>query len=115
MRLYTIAQHTIATLFFVLFLLSLSASTVSAQKLQWRDSYAKALEDAKEQGKIVFVFVTGSEWSEPCRRYRRTVIDSPDLARLFGEKFVAFELDRPDWPTEEQKKAIGQELFILGD
>ncbi len=92
--------------FLSIVLLLVAVSPVFAQKLEWRDTYAKALQDAGEQGKLVFVFVTGSQWSKPCREYKQLVIESGELARLFGDKFIGFEIDVPDMPTEARKKTI---------
>ncbi len=74
-------------------------------QIAWKPDFATAMNEAKKEGKDVLIFVTGTDWSKKSRDYRDKLLSSSPLSTAFGSKFLFVEIDKPDWPTEEQKKA----------
>ena len=54
-----------------------------------------ALQQAEQEGKLVLVDFTGSDWCSACIVLRRTVLDTPEFREFAAGKFVLMEVDLP--------------------
>ncbi|MBP8256220.1 MAG: thioredoxin family protein [Opitutaceae bacterium] len=64
-------------------------------ELQWTDSFPEAVKLARDRQRQVFMFFTGSDWCEWCKRLDAEVLSTPEFARYAADKFVLLKLDFP--------------------
>ena len=86
-----------------LILLVLLAGTqlLRAENLEWLGDLETAKERARQEGKSVFVYFTGSDWCPWCKKMRGEILDQPEFTDFARSKFVFVEADFP------QSKPIG--------
>ncbi|HUL51936.1 MAG TPA: thioredoxin family protein [Opitutaceae bacterium] len=71
------------------------AKTPTVRFAEWTTDYAAALEQARQQGRHVFLFFTGSDWCGWCKRLNQEILSTPEFARYAGENLILVELDFP--------------------
>lgn len=88
-------------------LLTLLACRGSAAELNWVTDLPKAQEQAKKEGKMVFMNFTGSDWCGWCIKLKREVFDTKEFAQYAAKNLVLVEVDFPRQKklSPEQKKA----------
>ena len=64
-------------------------------ELAWQTDYNAALKQAKDEGKLVFIDFTGSDWCGWCMKLKAEVFDTPDFAAFANANFVLVEADFP--------------------
>ena len=74
----------------------------AAASAVWTTDYAAALEQAKQQGRHVFLFFTGSDWCVWCKRLNREILSTPEFAQYAGEHLILVELDFPRSKPQSQ-------------
>ncbi len=90
--------------------------------LDWHTRFAEALEQAKREGKHLFVEM-GREACGQCRSLIQAVVPRPDVAPLLVEHFVALASDADDTESIVEDLAMNLEdamvlpfvLFVDGD
>ena len=72
---------------------------------EWFVNWDKALAEARNTRKALFLLNTGSDWCVWCKRLRANVLDKPEFAEFVRDKFVLVYLDSPNNPPlgKEQK------------
>ena len=90
-----------------------AASTV------WTTDFAAALDQAKAQGRHVFLFFTGSDWCGWCKRLNGEILSTPEFARYADEHLILVEIDFPrNKPQPQalvaQNSALQQKYRIRG-
>ena len=61
-------------------------------KINFSTSYKKALKQAKEQNKLIFIDFTAS-WCGPCQRMEKDVFSDPQVSEFYNANFVNLKLD----------------------
>lgn len=74
--------------------LTLAASHAAAN-VNWLTDYQAALNQARQSGKPVMIYFTGSDWCGWCMRLKREVFDTEPFAKWVRENVVPLELDFP--------------------
>ena len=76
-------------------MLTTAAALAGASKNGWDENYAKALEQAAKEKKMVLLDFTGSDWCGWCVKLDEEVFSKSDFKKLAREKLVLVELDYP--------------------
>ncbi|MBI3240440.1 MAG: thioredoxin family protein [Flavobacteriia bacterium] len=80
----------------------------------------KALKQAKDSGKLIFIDVHTS-WCGPCKEMARTTFQSDEVGKVFNKKFINLKIDAetdadgPDVSKKYSVTAYPTLLFINGD
>ncbi len=77
-----------------LFTIGLGLATCRAE-LNWQTDYATALKQAQDEGKVMLINFTGSDWCGWCIKLRAEVFDQPEFAAFAKENLVLLEVDFP--------------------
>jgi thioredoxin-related protein len=77
------------------FLASLLAIGAAWAQGDWETNYKKAQEEAKAQGKLLFLEFTGSDWCGPCILMDREVLSKPEFKDYAKKNLVLVEVDFP--------------------
>lgn len=91
-------------------------SGIKFDKLSW----AKALKQAKDSDKLIFVDVHTS-WCGPCKEMARTTFQSDEVGKVFNKKFINLKIDAetdadgPDLAKKYSVTAYPTLLFINGE
>jgi protein disulfide-isomerase len=115
----------IMTILTAIFLMSNSALTVFADfpmnasrfqsTINWQTNYDTALNQAKETGKPLLLFFTGSDWCSWCHKLDDEVLNRPEFADALKETFIFVRLDYPQYrrlPNAEQNQRLLQRFDI---
>lgn len=70
-------------------------NTADAGKLNWMDDFAAAARQAEENGKVILVNFTGSDWCGWCIKLDNEVFSQPAFAEFADSHFVLFKADFP--------------------
>ncbi len=76
------------------------ATPLPAEEVQWRDSYAKGIEEAKEQKKPIFLFFTTTN-CVPCARMKGETFKNQTIVYLLNVDFVSVQVKSDEHPTKE--------------
>lgn len=91
--------------------LLLSVSSLLADKPGWSDNYAKSLETAKADDKLVLLDFTGSDWCGWCMKLDKEVFSTPEFKSYAEKNLVLVELDFPqNKPQTAEVKKQNAEL-----
>ncbi len=66
-----------------------------ANGLVWQTNYEKALKQAQDEKKLLFMNFTGSDWCQPCQALHENVFSTTEFRDMAQELFVLLELDFP--------------------
>lgn len=74
----------------------LSASdSATPQAITWMTNYNLAATQAKESGKPLLLFFTGSDWCVWCIKAEKEIFSTPEFTQAAGDKFVFVKVDFP--------------------
>ncbi|MBP5463744.1 MAG: thioredoxin family protein, partial [Treponema sp.] len=73
------------------------------KKTVWQTDYDAALQDAKTQGKDVFVLFSGEDWDGKTTGFRTEVLDTEEFSAFVKDKYVLLNIDLSE---AEQANAI---------
>ena len=77
----------------ITFLILFAYSQINAQGIDFfHGTWAEALEEAKQQDKIIFVDAY-AEWCGPCKRMARNVFTDAKVGAFYNENFINMKLD----------------------
>lgn len=105
----------LAGILFALFVVS----QVSAAEGEWLTDFAKAQAKAKQEGKMVLLEFTGSDWCAPCKALHKQVFSKKEFLEFAKDRLVLVEVDFPIRKklSEEQKQAnedLGRKYKVEG-
>lgn len=100
-------------------LCTLCTITAAAEIPVWKTDLPAALQQAKQEDKLVLIDFTGSDWCTSCIALRRTILDNPEFLEWAQEKFVFMEVDIPQRKKlpagmAERNKAIAKQYDVKG-
>jgi thioredoxin-related protein len=94
-------------------------TTVASAAEGWMTDYAKALEKAKTEKKMVLLDFTGSDWCPPCMQLEKDIFSKDEFKKYAEKNLVLVELDFPN--TKElpadlkaQNDKLAKEYAIRG-
>lgn len=73
-------------------MVAFAGRTCVAEEINWRTSYAKALEEAAESDRPVLVKVS-AQWCSHCTRMQRETLSDANVANEVSDNFVPLALD----------------------
>ncbi len=91
----------------LLLVIGFSISMNSQSKLNWENSYDKAIKKAKKEKKPILVFFTGSDWCGPCKMLKADFFKTKRFQKIADDYFILYEADFPKRKgnlSEEKRK-----------
>ena len=77
----------------------------------WLTNLEKAQEQAKKEGKLVFLEFTGSDWCGPCIALKKKVLGTEEFAAFAKDNLVLVEIDFPiRKPLDPAQKKYNDDL-----
>jgi protein disulfide-isomerase len=81
-------------------------NSAARAELTWHTDYDVAVKQAKDEGKLVFIDFTGSDWCGWCMKLKAEVFDKPEFAAFANANLVLLEVDFPKGkPQTDQQRA----------
>jgi thioredoxin-related protein len=90
--------------------LCLAISTGRAQ-LNWLTDYNSALKQARDEGKLVLINFTGSDWCGWCIKLKAEVFDRPEFAAFANANLVLLEIDFPRRKAQTEQQRINNSIL----
>jgi len=76
-----------------LLFIMLFVSTLFSASLDWTNDYKQALKDAKEQDKLVYVFIT-SDSCKWCKKFTNTTLQDKRIKKRLKNEFIRVHMSR---------------------
>ena len=97
----------------ILFSLLLLSSSVNALELDWEHNYNNALNSAKEQNKMVYLFI-GADNCRHCERFKEQTLSNKDLISEMQDKYILLYMsrDQHDIPEGYEKYGVPMHYFL---
>jgi uncharacterized protein YyaL (SSP411 family) len=77
----------------ILLTLSLLISTLSAEELNWEHNYHNALEAAKKEKKLVYLFI-GADRCKHCDRFKKQTLSNKALIKTMKKEYILLYMSR---------------------
>lgn len=77
----------------IFFSIILLFSTLNAVELNWEHNYDNALERAKEENKMVYLFI-GADVCKHCDRFKKQTLSNKDLIESMKEQYILLYMSR---------------------
>lgn len=71
----------------------LLSATLFGANLDWSNDYEQALVDAKEQNKLVYIFIT-SDNCQWCKKFANTTLQDKAITKRLYSEFITIHLSR---------------------
>jgi len=100
----------------VLFLGLFLTLSLFGANLEWSSDYKAALKEAKQEHKLVYVFIT-SDSCRWCRKFERTTLRDEDIDKRLHKEFVTIHMSRDQVKIPEQFETtpVPRHYFVDGD
>lgn len=100
-------------------ILCTSVMAMAAGKAGWSDDYAKSMEKAKTESKLVLLDFTGSDWCGWCMKLDKEVFSQKAFKDYAKDNLVLVEVDFPQQKhltkqVKEQNDKLAKEYGIEG-
>ncbi|MBE6420308.1 MAG: DUF255 domain-containing protein [Akkermansiaceae bacterium] len=96
-----------------------AAMVAPAAQIEWMSDLDSACQKAREEGKLLLVEFTGSDWCKACILQKKNVLDKPEFAAWVHQHYVPVEVNVPNNPAVvggeaalKKNKAICDEFDI---
>lgn len=91
----------------------------AACKIAWLDDFDKAVADAKESGKLVMVYFTGSDWCPYCVKFDNAVLKKAEFIKWADKNALMILCDfpqgnKPPKAVAERNAALSKKFGIRG-
>ena len=108
---YDISRHFAKIIIFLL-----TASSLQAVELNWEHDYQKALAQAKQEHKMVYLFI-GADKCRFCKKFKGTTLSEAEVIPKMKENFVLLYLsrDRHKIPESFEKYGVPRHYFLRPD
>ncbi|WP_373069606.1 thioredoxin family protein [Sulfurimonas sp.] len=95
------------------FLLSIS---LLANSIEWQNNYKTALESAKKENKLLFVFIT-SKNCKFCKKLKETTLKNKDIVNKINKDYISVIVmkDKDYFPSKLNAKATPMIYFLDKD
>ena len=90
--------------------LCLATSAARAQ-LNWHTDYGSALKQARDEGKLLLINFTGSDWCGWCIKLKAEVFDKPEFAAFANANLVLLEIDFPRRKAQTEQQRINNSIL----
>jgi len=84
-----------------------------AEEIVWSESYAKAAERAKAEGKNIYLKIT-TEDCRWCRRLEKFTLTDEDVVARMNAEYIAVEVtrDKDEYPSHLKAKMVPMSYFL---
>ena len=91
----------------------------AVRKGEWTTDYNAASAQAKTEGKLIFLFFTGSDWCGWCKRLDREILSTSEFRNFAREELFLVKLDFPrNYPQtavlKQQNEKLAKQYGIRG-
>jgi len=90
----------------ILFSILLFSSTIDAVELKWEHNYDNALETAKKEKKLVYLFI-GADRCKHCDRFKKQTLSNKDLIAHMKKEYVLLYMSRDQHNIPEKFERYG--------
>ncbi|MBD3824916.1 MAG: thioredoxin family protein [Epsilonproteobacteria bacterium] len=82
-------------------------------EIAWQKDYASALSHAKNEGKLLFVFMSGED-CKFCKKYEATTFKDPKIIERINKEYVSVHLDKvkDSYPKALETNAVPKLYFL---
>jgi len=97
----------------ILLLISLVISTLSATELNWEHNYNNALDIAKKEKKLVYLFI-GADRCRHCDRFKKETLSNKKLIEDMKKQYVLLYMSRDQHKIPEgfEKYGVPMHYFL---
>jgi thioredoxin-related protein len=86
---------------------ALCITTIATRaELTWLTDYDAALKQAKDEGKVVLIDFTGSDWCGWCMKLKAEVFDKSEFATFANANLVLLEVDFPKRKAQSDQQRV---------
>jgi len=114
-------RYKMKKILYILFLIIITAINSNAQKqksidLNWQSNFEEAKQLASSQNKLVLIYFTGSDWSEPCKLLNKDFFYTEKFQKVASEHLILMRVNAPRRSNlisefQEQKNLELKKLF----
>lgn len=99
-----------------LFLITLITTSLFSASIEWKEDYKTALKNAKQNGKLLFVFITSKD-CKFCEKLKETTLKDKEIAEKINKDYVSVTVmkDRDNFPKKLNAKATPMIYFLDKD
>lgn len=87
---------------YILFLLIVGFTNSNAQQksidLNWQTNFEEAKELASTQNKLVLIYFTGSDWSQPCKMLNKDFFYTEKFQKIASKNLILVRVNSPRRP-----------------
>lgn len=88
--------------------------TERVEALNWSTNFEESLAEAKESGKFMLLFFTGSDWCPPCIALDREVLSKKPFHDFAKEHLILVKVDEPEgYILEEAVRLQNERLNVI--
>jgi len=92
----------IRQILYIVFFLILTVDTVNGQKksidLNWQTDFEEAKQLATKQNKLILIYFTGSDWSQPCKMLNKDFFYTEKFQKIAAENLILVRVNSPRRP-----------------
>jgi thioredoxin-related protein len=109
-----------ASLWLLAAALSACSGSSSPVKANWLTDYNQARQEAKSQNRPILMEFTASDWSEPCQKMSKDVLDTEPFKEFADKNLVLFQADFTRDPppsgqiAQQNQQLLGQLAKVAG-
>lgn len=88
--------------------------TERAEMLDWSTNFEESLAEARETGKFMMIFFTGSDWCPPCIALNKEVLSRKAFYDFAKEHLILVKVDEPEgYILEEAVRLQNERLNVI--
>ncbi len=92
----------IKQILYILFFLIVTVDTVNGQTksidLNWQTDFEEAKQLATKQNKLILIYFTGSDWSQPCKLLNKDFFYTEKFQKIATENLILVRVNSPRRP-----------------
>ncbi len=92
----------IKQILYILFFLIVTVDTVNGQTksidLNWQTDFEEAKQLATKQNKLILIYFTGSDWSQPCKMLNKDFFYTEKFQKIATENLILVRVNSPRRP-----------------
>ncbi len=92
----------IKQILYIVFFLIVTVDTVNGQKksidLNWQTDFEEAKQLASKQNKLILIYFTGSDWSQPCKMLNKDFFYTEKFQKIAAKNLILVRVNSPRRP-----------------
>lgn len=96
-----------------LFLILIISTSIFSASIEWEKDYKSALENAKKENKLLFVFITSKD-CKFCKKLKNTTLQNKKIVNKINQDYISVIVmkDRDNFPKKLNAKATPMLYFL---